>query len=131
MFVCVCVFVAFHMRRFALASTVDFGSLTAEVARAQDLPLDTPLVNADKAYRGLPGVTTSLMAPEVPGASAEELEESVAKVAARQRVEGLNHIIKSWKVAALTFRPTNVHLHAECVVVAALLADYLHFLRHH
>lgn len=55
-----------------------------------------------------------------------ELDESVLKVAGRQRIEGLNHDIKS-----LTFRPTNPTLHSECVIVAALLIDFLHHLHRH
>jgi len=116
---------------FLSASDVDIGEIGDQVAAAEGLPAGTPVALADKAYHGLPGFTTPFLAPEVPAASAAVLDDSVLKVAARQRVEGLNHCIKSWKVAATTFRPTNAILHSECIIVAALLADYFHHLRNH
>ena len=114
-----------------LASTSYLGFLAQQVGLAQNLPPNTPLVIGDKAYRGLFGITSPLPATEVPAASPARLDTSVLKTAAGQRVEGLNHGLKSWKVASLTFRATNPSLHSECVIEAALLHDSVHHLRKH
>jgi hypothetical protein len=109
-------------------ASIRFRELEAERHAAD--PNAPPFVVADRGFRNIDMVRVPPSLAER-NASARRNAEASDFCSMRMRVEGAIGRIKSWQVASAKFRSPNRVFHCDCIVVAAMLAEFIHDRHHH